>query len=36
MTIKEKIKCWVDIADYDIETADAMLISKRYLYVLCN
>jgi HEPN domain-containing protein len=24
---------WVEIADYDLETAEAMLITKRYLYV---
>jgi len=24
---------WVDIANYDLETAEAMLKSKRYLYV---
>jgi len=29
----EKVKYWVDISDYDLETADAMLQSKRYLYV---
>ena len=29
----DKTKYWVDIADYDIETAKAMLLSKRYLYV---
>ena len=28
-----KIKYWVDISDYDIKTAIAMLESKRYLYV---
>ena len=27
---------WIDIASYDLETADAMLKSHRYLYVgLC-
>jgi HEPN domain-containing protein len=24
---------WIEIADYDLETAKAMLVSKRYLYV---
>jgi HEPN domain-containing protein len=28
-----KIKYWVDLSDYDLETAIAMLQSKRYLYV---
>jgi HEPN domain-containing protein len=28
-----KIKYWIDLSDYDLETADAMLLSKRYLYV---
>lgn len=29
----ERIKYWIDIANYDMETAEAMLHSKRYLYV---
>lgn len=29
----EKSKYWVEIAEYDIETAKAMLVSKRFLYV---
>ena len=29
----KKVKYWVEIADYDIETAKAMLVSMRYLYV---
>lgn len=33
MTINEKVKYWIEIADYDIETANAMLTSKRFLYV---
>ncbi len=33
MTIDEKVKYWIDIADYDLETAKAMLKSKRFLYV---
>ena len=31
--MKERIKYWLDLSDYDLETADAMLQSKRYLYV---
>ena len=33
MTIEEKIKYWIELSDYDIETADAVLQTKRYLYV---
>ncbi|MCX7737675.1 MAG: HEPN domain-containing protein [Candidatus Kapabacteria bacterium] len=33
MEINEKIKYWVDLAEYDLETARAMLDTKRYLYV---
>ena len=33
MNIDEKIKYWYELADYDFETAEAMLSSKRYLYV---
>jgi len=29
----EKSKYWIEIADYDIETAKAMLVSRRFLYV---
>jgi len=29
----EKIKYWIDLSDYDLETAEAMQKSKRYLYV---
>ncbi len=28
-----KIRYWIDLSDYDLETAEAMLQSKRYLYV---
>ncbi len=28
-----KIKYWVDLSEYDLETAEAMLRSRRYLYV---
>ncbi|MDR2556551.1 MAG: HEPN domain-containing protein, partial [Bacteroidales bacterium] len=30
---EDLIKYWVDISDYDLETAKSMLKSKRYLYV---
>ena len=30
---KDKIQYWVDLSEYDIETAFAMLKSKRFLYV---
>ena len=30
--MNEKSTYWIDIADYDLETAKAMLVSKRYLY----
>jgi HEPN domain-containing protein len=33
MTKKEKVQHWVNISDYDMETAVAMLQTKRYLYV---
>lgn len=29
----KKILYWVELADYDLDTASAMLSSKRYLYV---
>jgi HEPN domain-containing protein len=28
-----KVKYWLDLADYDLSTAEAMLQTKRYLYV---
>ena len=28
-----KVKYWIDLSDYDMETAEAMLIGKRFLYV---
>jgi len=31
--MSEQINYWVELSDYDIETAVAMLKSKRYLYV---
>lgn len=33
MAKKDKIQYWLDIAENDLETAKAMLVSKRYLYV---
>lgn len=29
----EKVRYWIDIAEYDLETAKAMLATKRFLYV---
>jgi HEPN domain-containing protein len=31
--MESKIKYWIDLSDYDLETAEAMLQTKRYLYV---
>lgn len=31
--MKDSIKYWIELSDYDLETAEAMLISKRFLYV---
>ena len=31
--MNEKVKYWLDMADYDVETARVMLKGKRYLYV---
>jgi HEPN domain-containing protein len=31
---QEKYEYWLDIAQYDLETADAMLLSGRWLYVV--
>ena len=31
--VKKKIDYWIDIAQYDLETARAMLKSGRFLYV---
>jgi HEPN domain-containing protein len=31
--LNEKIKYWLDLSEYDLDTADAMLTSKRFLYV---
>ncbi len=34
MNKTEKIKYWLNIADYDLETAKSMFASKRWLYVV--
>ena len=31
--MEKKIKHWVELSDYDFETAEAMLKTKRFLYV---
>jgi len=31
--VNEKVKYWIELSDYDLETAEAMLESKRFLYV---
>ncbi|SEH05217.1 HEPN domain-containing protein [Candidatus Venteria ishoeyi] len=31
--MERKVKYWIELSDYDFETAEAMLKSKRYLYV---
>lgn len=31
--MNNKVKYWSEMSDYDLETASAMLITKRYLYV---
>ncbi|GHT15865.1 DNA-binding protein [Bacteroidia bacterium] len=33
MTNQEQIQYWIGLSDYDLETAEAMLQTKRYLYV---
>jgi len=33
MTIDEKVQYWVDLSDYDLETAEGMMQIKKYLYV---
>ena len=33
MTKEEKVKYWLDIADYDLNTAEAMYQTGRWLYV---
>lgn len=32
--MKQDVKYWIDLSKYDVDTAQAMLESKRYLYVL--
>lgn len=29
----DKVKYWIELSDYDLETAEAMFTSKRFLYV---
>ena len=29
----EKVTYWIEMSDYDLETADAMFVTSRYLYV---
>ena len=29
----DKVKYWIDLADYDFDTAKLMLVGKKYLYV---
>ncbi|KAA6334124.1 hypothetical protein EZS27_017534 [termite gut metagenome] len=31
--METKVKYWIDLSDYDMETAEVMLQNKRYLYV---
>jgi len=33
MTKEEKVAYWLDLADYDIETAEGLYVVKRWLYV---
>jgi HEPN domain-containing protein len=33
MTIEKKIQRWINLSNYDVETAEAMMQTKRYLYV---
>ena len=33
MTNEEKVQHWVNMSDYDMETADDLMLVKRYLYV---
>ena len=33
MNQQEKVQYWVELSEYDFETAEAMFTSKRYLYV---
>lgn len=31
--VDDKVKYWIELSDYDFETAEAMFTSKRFLYV---
>jgi HEPN domain-containing protein len=31
--MESKITYWIELSDYDLETAEAMLLTKRFLYV---
>lgn len=31
--LKKNVEYWIEVSEYDIETADAMMQTKRYLYV---
>ena len=31
--MNDKVRYWIEISDYDLDTAEAMLAGKRYLYV---
>ena len=31
--MRDNVKYWLELSEYDIKTAEAMLVSKRYLYV---
>ena len=33
MTSEDKVTYWIELSDYDLETAKAMFKTKRYLYV---
>jgi HEPN domain-containing protein len=31
--MKDRIEYWIELSDYNLETAKAMLVTKRFLYV---
>ena len=33
MTKDEKVKYWLDLANYDLDTAESLFLTKRWLYV---
>ena len=33
MNMEERVQYWIEMSDYDLETAEAMLVTRRYLYV---